>query len=105
MRLSSSNNEPDEAGSDGPHEGVVQPLVLGMNRDRRAIAAPVIQIDRLLADFAGGRWVFANFSGSLDVVALVALAQTADHKARAVLKLRAILHVTGRVKPHRYQFA
>ncbi|HEX6648499.1 MAG TPA: hypothetical protein VF075_03135, partial [Pyrinomonadaceae bacterium] len=59
VRLSSSNNEPAEAGSDGPHEGVVHPLVLGMNRDRRAIAAPVIQIDRLLAEFAGGRWVFA----------------------------------------------
>ncbi len=37
VRLSSSNNEPDEAGSDGPHEGVVQPLVLGMNRDGRPL--------------------------------------------------------------------
>ena len=25
VRLSSTNNEPDEAGSDGPHEGIVQP--------------------------------------------------------------------------------
>ena len=81
LRLSSSNNEPDEAGSDGPHEGVVQPLVLGMNRERRAIAAPVIQIDRLLADFAGGRWVFCNFTGSLDDVALVGLTQRATKGA------------------------
>jgi Cellulase (glycosyl hydrolase family 5) len=81
VRLSSSNNEPVEAGSDGPHEGVVHPLVLGMNRDRRAIAAPVIQIDRLLADFAGGRWVFANFSGSLDTKALRVLAETAAQGA------------------------
>jgi Cellulase (glycosyl hydrolase family 5) len=81
VRLSSSNNEPAEAGSDGPHEGVVQPLVLGMNRDRRPIAAPVIQIDRLLADFAGGRWVFANFSGSLDSKALRILAETAAQGA------------------------
>jgi hypothetical protein len=39
IRLSSSNNEPDEAGSDGPHEGVVQPLVLDstakVDRSRR----------------------------------------------------------------------
>jgi hypothetical protein len=81
VRLSSSNNEPDEAGSDGPHEGVVSPLLLGMNRDDRAIAAPVIQIDRLLADFTGGRWVFANFTGSLDAVALAALAQQASQGA------------------------
>jgi len=81
VRLSSSNNEPDEAGSDGPHEGVVNPLVLGMNRENRAIAAPVIQIDRLLADFAGGRWIFANFTGSLDAAALVVLAQRASQGA------------------------
>ncbi len=81
VRLSSTSNEPDEAGSDGPHEGVVQPLVLGMNRDGRPIAAPVIQIDRLLADFAGGRWVFANFDGSLDANALRLLAERAAHGA------------------------
>ena len=52
-----------------------------MNRERRAIAAPVIQIDRLLADFAGGRWVFANFTGSLDAEALRVLAQRAAQGA------------------------
>jgi len=81
VRLSSSNNEPDEAGSDGPHEGVVHPLVLGMNQDRRPIAAPVIQIDRLLADFAGGRWVLANFNGTLDAKALGLLAKRAAQGA------------------------
>ena len=81
VRLSSSNNEPDEAGSDGPHEGVVHPLVLGMNRDGRPIAAPVIQIDRLLADFAGGRWVFANFNGTLDAKALGLIAKRAAQGA------------------------
>ena len=81
VRLSSSSNEPDEAGSDGPHEGVVQPLLLGMNLDRRPLAAPVIQIDRLLADFAGGRWIFANFTGSLDAKAVAALAYRASQGA------------------------
>src|SRR5262249_50219777 len=62
VRLSYSNNEPDEAGSDGPHEGVVQPLVTLVDHDGRPVAAPVIQIDRLRGEFTGGRWVLANFS-------------------------------------------
>jgi cellulase (glycosyl hydrolase family 5) len=62
VRLSSSNNEPDEAGSDGPHEGVVQPLISMVNSDGRKVAAPVIEIDRLVGEFAGGRWVLANFN-------------------------------------------
>ena len=42
VRLSSSNNEPDEAGSDGPHEGIVQPVVTLLNaglahRERRRV--------------------------------------------------------------------
>jgi len=75
VRLSSSNNEPDEAGSDGPHEGVVTPLVWASN------AAPVIQIDRLLGEFAGGRWVFANFKGAIGPRPLAWLAETASQGA------------------------
>ena len=81
VRLSSSNNEPSEAGSDGPHEGVLVPLALGLNQDGQAIAAPVVQVDRLLADFAGGRWMLANFSGSLDVRGVGVLAQIAAQGA------------------------
>ena len=81
VRLSSSNNEPDEAGSDGPHEGVVQPLVFGLNREGRPIAAPVVQIDRLSGDFAGGRWVFGNFDGQFDTVTLLTLIQRASQGA------------------------
>ena len=81
VRLSSSNNEPDEAGSDGPHEGVVQPLVMLVNRDSRPAAAPIIQIDRLLGDFAGGRWMLANFSGEIEPAAVADLAQRASQGA------------------------
>ena len=65
VRLSSTNNEPDEAGSDGPHEGVVLPLAWIINADDRPVAAPITQIDRLRGEFAGGRWIFANFSGGI----------------------------------------
>jgi Beta-galactosidase len=74
VRLSSSNNEPDEAGSDGPHEGVVEPLASIVNADGRPVAAPSIQIDRLLGEFAGGRWVFANFNGEIEAQTITFLA-------------------------------
>ena len=77
VRLSSSSNEPDEAGSDGPHEGVVRPLLFAHNEAGRAIAAPIIEIDRWTAEFAGGRWVFANFDGQFDSVALLTMVQRA----------------------------
>jgi hypothetical protein len=81
VRLTSSKNEPAEDGSDGPHEGVVSPLIFALNRDRRPIAAPVIQMDRLLADFAGGRWVFANYTGTIGSNAIRALVQAAARGA------------------------
>ena len=81
VRLSSTKNEPAEDGSDGPHEGVVRSLMLGLNRDRRPIAAPVIQIDRLLSEFSGGRWVFANYTGTLGSRAISVLVQNAVHGA------------------------
>lgn len=81
VRLSSTNNEPDEAGSDGPHEGVVEPLVVGLNRDGRAITAPIIQIDRHEGEFASGRWVLANFAGSLTADAVRVLVERASQGA------------------------
>ena len=75
VRLSSSNNEPDEAGSDGPHEGVVTPSVWA------TLAAPVIQIDRLLGEFAGGRWIFANCKGAINARAVELLAEITSQGA------------------------
>ena len=81
IRLSSTSTEPDEAGSDGPREGVVESLVYGVNREGRPIAAPVIQIDRFQGEFAGGRWLLANFTGRLDAETLKTLAETAARGA------------------------
>src|SRR6185436_11468056 len=78
---SSTNNEPDEAGSDGPHEGVVKSLASIVNSDGRPVGAPLIQIDRLLGDFAGGRWVFANFNGTIEGSVIGTLAQIASQGA------------------------
>jgi Beta-galactosidase len=81
VRLSSTNNEPDEAGSDGPHEGVVLPLASIVNQNDRPVAAPIIQIERLRGEFAGGRWIFANFSGGVQRSLITKLAGTASEGA------------------------
>jgi phosphomannomutase len=96
VRLSSSNNEPDEAGSDGPHEGIVEALL----KDR--VAAPVIQIDRLRGEFAGGRWILANFSGTLGVQALRLLAEIASQGASR-FDVKPSFAVTVRMKVPRSQ--
>ena len=82
VRLSSTNSEPDEAGSDGPRDAILQPLVYGFDNNASGPkASPVIQIDRLLAEFAGGRWVLANFRGNILPNKLKELADTAAQGA------------------------
>jgi hypothetical protein len=77
VRFSSTSDTPDESGSDGPREAVLYPLAFGLNQQQHRVAAPLIQIDRLQGDFAGGRWVLANFSGSISEAAIRALAKRA----------------------------
>ncbi len=77
VRFTSSSLIPDESGSDGPREAVLYPLVFGLNREQRPIAAPIIQIDRLQGEFAGGRWVLANFSGRISAATVARLAEQA----------------------------
>jgi cellulase (glycosyl hydrolase family 5) len=89
VRFSSTSEFPEEGGSYGPREAALTPLVFGLDAQRRKIAAPVIQIDRLQGDFAGGRWVLANFKGTLAselLRTLVALAAEGAHEftARAI---------------------
>jgi hypothetical protein len=81
VRFTSSSLIPDESGSDGPREAVLYPLVFGMNREQRRAAAPIIQIDRLQGEFAGGRWVLANFNGRLSAQAIGWFAEQAAWSA------------------------
>lgn len=48
-----------------------------MDQEKTPVAAPIIQVDRLLADFAGGRWVLANFKGSISAETIRKLSQRA----------------------------
>ncbi len=58
VRFTDTRDFPEEGGSGGPREAVMHPLVYAEAHGRR-VAAPVVAIDRLTGEFAGGRWVFA----------------------------------------------
>lgn len=70
VKLTSVNDFPDESGSDGRREASITALVHGRKNtdsdDRLLpISAPIIRIDRLQGEFAGGRWILANFEGEI----------------------------------------
>jgi len=81
-RFSSVSDTPDESGSTGPMEAVMEPLVSGCDADGRAIAAPCVCVDRLEGRFAGGRWIFATSDGALERGTLRALIEAAASGVR-----------------------
>ncbi|MBI5645593.1 MAG: hypothetical protein HY962_01570 [Ignavibacteriae bacterium] len=80
IKLTTKKSFPEEDGSDGPREAVLQPVLRMIDADARIISAPVLLIDRLEGPYAGGRWVFdASRGGSLGtsmIRAMTALAST-----------------------------
>jgi hypothetical protein len=85
-RFTREKEYPDEDGSDGPREAVVEPLVSVRGAAEHAVAAPIVRIDRLLGPHAGGRWILANLDGSLSAAALRSLIRDAAlgaHRLRA----------------------
>lgn len=70
---------PDECGSSGPRDAVLQPLVQAHAADGRTLVAPVVALAHASGPFAGGRWVLACCDGTgLFTPALItALAQHA----------------------------
>lgn len=64
VRLTSSKDVPYEDGSAGPREAVLTPLVHAL-AGSSPVAAPFIVLDRLQGRYAGGRWTFAAFRGSI----------------------------------------
>ena len=84
-RLSGIADTPDEPGSAGPREAMVQPLVWGLDAAGRAIVAPFLLVDRLEREFAGGRWVFATGDGAVAPAALRLLVEAAALGARQLV--------------------
>ncbi|HJS59374.1 MAG TPA: hypothetical protein VKA01_14825 [Vicinamibacteria bacterium] len=59
VRLATRKDLPDEHGSEGPRDAVLRPLVHVVDADGLPRACPLLAIDRLRGDDAGGRWVLA----------------------------------------------
>jgi hypothetical protein len=68
VRFTNNKDFPDEGGSSGSREAVLRPLVVA-EENGRVLAAPIVAIDRLNGDYAGGRWVLANCEGALPIPA------------------------------------
>jgi len=85
VRFTRTRRVPDEDGSDGPREAVIEPLVSAMRTDlgaravraRWAVAAPIVMIDRLLGAGVGGRWVFFTGDGTVTPAAIRVLVTAA----------------------------
>lgn len=80
-RLTTQIEFPDEAGGDGAREGKMSALVHGLDDDNRVVSAPIVMFDRLQGEFAGGRWIFAAYQGTIDATTLKTLAETASFGA------------------------
>lgn len=76
-RFTREKEYPDEDGSDGPREATVTPLVSLYDAGEHPVAAPAVGIDRLLGDYAGGRWALANFTGTISPPLIRALVEYA----------------------------
>lgn len=61
VKLTSRSDDSAEFGTSGAREAVLRPLLYAYDSEGRRIAAPIIAIDRILGESAGGRWVLANF--------------------------------------------
>jgi hypothetical protein len=77
VRFTSTRDYPQEDGTSGQRDASIVPLAGAYTAAGDMIAAPVVLIDRLLGEFAGGRWVLANFSGTITTDAVRELARAA----------------------------
>lgn len=77
VRFAAVNDFPDESGTAGQRDAVLYPLLHGVNERKQRIAAPFIQIDRLQGEYAGGRWLFASFKGTISAKGIRTMADLA----------------------------
>lgn len=81
LKLSNVNDFPEESGSDGRREAKVESLIFGYDKNNLRIAAPLIQVDRLQGEFAGGRWLLASFKGTIETNLIKELVERASFGA------------------------
>jgi len=77
VRFASTKDFPAEDGSAGERDAVLRPVVVGIGSEKRRLAAPFIQMDWLQGDCTGGRWMLANFKGTITAKAIRTLVEIA----------------------------
>ena len=80
-KLSTQIEFAEEAGGDGAREGKMSALIHGIDTELHPVSAPIVMFDRLQGEFAGGRWIFATFTGTIDAKTIKTLSETASFGA------------------------
>jgi hypothetical protein len=73
VRFATRKDTPDDDGSAGPRDALLRPLVHVLDPSGLALGCPLLEIDRLRGDAAGGRWVFAPSDAPLQASLIRAL--------------------------------
>ncbi|ASN04169.1 beta-galactosidase [Virgibacillus necropolis] len=60
LHVTKSNAIEAEMGSAGPMDARIYPLLKGVSKNGREVAAPSVMIENTKGDFTGGRWLFIN---------------------------------------------
>ncbi|UOQ49652.1 beta-galactosidase [Gracilibacillus caseinilyticus] len=60
LHVTRHRDRPEENGSSGPMDAHIHPLLKGISKDDREVAAPAVLVENTKGDFAGGRWLMIN---------------------------------------------
>ncbi|SHM74392.1 beta-galactosidase [Gracilibacillus kekensis] len=60
LHVTKHKDRPEENGSSGPMDAHIYPLLKGISKDEREVAAPAVLLENTKGDFAGGRWIMIN---------------------------------------------
>ncbi|SDZ24563.1 Beta-galactosidase [Evansella caseinilytica] len=60
LHFTKTRDIPHENGSGGPMDAHIYPLLKGISKRGREVAAPVVLVENTKGQFAGGRWILVN---------------------------------------------
>jgi hypothetical protein len=77
VRLATGRDTPEDDGTAGPRDALLRPLVHIVDEAGLPRGCPLLEIDRLRGDDAGGRWLLATSDAALDSRVIAALVRRA----------------------------
>ncbi|MCR8642517.1 beta-galactosidase [Paenibacillus sp. N1-5-1-14] len=60
LHVTHQSDQPHEGGTSGPMDTHIYPLVKGVSKAKREVAAPIVLMEQTKGDFRGSRWMFIN---------------------------------------------